>query len=121
MELLFIGTGAADWPANQPVDAENIRRMTCTLLDESTLLDCGPDSFGYYCYLGKDPAKITDILLSHAHGDHVSKNELEKLSMEALKQIDKKRYDLELKEDGIDNLIKLGIAFSGKKVVIKAR
>ena len=31
------------------------------------------------------------------------------------------RYDLELKEDGIDNLIKLGIAFFGKKVVIKAR
>lgn len=80
MELLFIGTGAADWPANQPVDAENIRRMTCTLLDESTLLDCGPDSFGYYCYLGKDPARITDILLSHAHGDHVSKNELEKFA-----------------------------------------
>ena len=41
--------------------------------------------------------------------------------MEALKQIDKKRYDLELKEDGIDNLIKIGIAFSGKKVVIKAK
>ena len=31
------------------------------------------------------------------------------------------RYDLELKEDGIDNLIKLGIAFSGKKVVIKEK
>ena len=43
------------------------------------------------------------------------------MSKEALKQIDEKRYDLELKEDGIDNLIKLGIAFSGKKVVIKAQ
>ena len=48
-------------------------------------------------------------------------DELEELSKEALKQIDEKRYDLELKEDGIDNLIKLGIAFSGKKVVIKAQ
>ena len=46
--------------------------------------------------------------------------ELEKLSTEALNQIDEKRYDLELKEDGIENVIKLGIAFSGKKVVIKA-
>ena len=50
----------------------------------------------------------------------LEKNELEELSMEALKQIDEKRYDLELKEEGIDNLIKLGIAFSGKEVVIKA-
>ena len=49
------------------------------------------------------------------------KSELEELSIEALMQIDEKRYDLEMREDGIDNLIKLGIAFSGKKVVIKAK
>ena len=36
------------------------------------------------------------------------------------KDVNIKDYTLELKEDGIDNLIKLGIAFSGKKVVIKA-
>ena len=47
--------------------------------------------------------------------------ELEKLSTEALNQIDEKRYDLELKEEGIENVIKLGIAFSGKKVVIKSK
>ena len=47
--------------------------------------------------------------------------ELEKLSTEALNQIDEKRYDLELKEEGIENIIKLGIAFSGKKVVIKSK
>ena len=46
---------------------------------------------------------------------------LEALSLEALGQIDVKRYDLELKEDGINDVIKLGIAFSGKKVVIKAK
>lgn len=48
-------------------------------------------------------------------------DELEELSREALRQIDEKRYDLELKENGIDNIIKLGIAFSGKQVVIKAK
>ena len=47
--------------------------------------------------------------------------ELEKLSTEALNQIDEKRYDLELKEEGSENIIKLGIAFSGKKVVIKTK
>ena len=47
--------------------------------------------------------------------------DLEKLSTEALNQIDEKRYELELKEEGIENIIKLGIAFSGKKVVIKTK
>jgi hypothetical protein len=44
---------------------------------------------------------------------------LEKLAEEALDQIDKKRYDAEMREDGIENILKLGIAFSGKTVSIK--
>ena len=65
--------------------------------------------------------KYPGIIMELKWKSGLEKNELEELSMEALKQIDEKRYDLELKEDGIDNLIKLGIAFSGKKVVIKAK
>ena len=65
--------------------------------------------------------KYPGIIMELKWKSGLEKSELEELSMEALKQIDEKRYDLELKEDGIDNLIKLGIAFSGKKVVIKAR
>ena len=80
MELLFLGTGAADWPKNQPVEATDIRRMTSTLLDDSTLIDCGPDAYGYYCYLGKDPSKITDVILSHSHGDHISFDELKQFA-----------------------------------------
>lgn len=48
----------------------------------------------------------------------LGEDELEELSMEALNQIEAKRYDLEIKEDGIEKVIKLRIAFSGKKVVI---
>ena len=44
---------------------------------------------------------------------------LEKLSEEALAQIDDKGYDFEMREDGVENISKFGIAFSGKKVVIK--
>lgn len=43
---------------------------------------------------------------------------LEELSKEALTQIDAKRYDSEMREDGIDKILKLGIAFSGKNVII---
>ena len=34
---------------------------------------------------------------------------------EALARIDEKRYDAEMKEDGIQDILKFGIAFSGKK------
>lgn len=34
-------------------------------------------------------------------------------------QVDEKRYDAEMKEDKICDVLKLGIAFSGKKVCVK--
>ena len=40
---------------------------------------------------------------------------------EALIQIDEKRYDAEMKEDGIQDILKFGIAFSGKKVSVKTK
>lgn len=45
---------------------------------------------------------------------------LELLSKEALDQINEKRYDAEMRSDGMRNILKLGIAFSGKRVKIKA-
>ena len=37
---------------------------------------------------------------------------------EALKQIDEKKYDTRLKARGIKNILKIGIAFYGKKVKV---
>lgn len=45
---------------------------------------------------------------------------LESLSDEALRQIENKRYDSEMSSEGVKKILKLGIAFSGKKVRIKA-
>lgn len=44
--------------------------------------------------------------------------ELESKAKEAIKQIEEKKYDTELKSRGIENIIKLGIAFCGKKIKI---
>lgn len=44
---------------------------------------------------------------------------LEVLAEEALVQINSKRYDLEMKEEGMEVILKLGIGFSGKKVRMK--
>ena len=64
--------------------------------------------------------KYPGIIMELKWKSGLEEAELEELAKEALSQIDEKRYDLELKEEGIENIIKLGIAFSGKKVVIKA-
>ena len=48
-------------------------------------------------------------------------DELSGLADEALAQIDEKRYDAEMKEDGILDILKFGIAFSGKKVSVKTK
>ena len=49
----------------------------------------------------------------------LSEEKLSKLAEDALAQIDEKRYDAEMKEDKICDVLKLGIAFSGKKVCVK--
>lgn len=46
---------------------------------------------------------------------------LDALAEEALMQIDDKRYDSEMREDGIRDILKLGFAFSGKNESIKTK
>ena len=41
------------------------------------------------------------------------------LADEAVSQINVMRYDSEMKKDGIHDILKLGIAFSGKKVSVR--
>lgn len=62
--------------------------------------------------------KYPGIIMELKWKNGLSYEELEKLSEEALNQINDNRYATELHEDGIESLIKLGIAFSGKNVVI---
>ena len=45
--------------------------------------------------------------------------ELEKECDIALKQIEEKKYSSVLKNDGIDNILKIGLAFFGKEVEVK--
>lgn len=54
----------------------------------------------------------------HAKSDS---DNLDILASEALAQIEEKRYDTELRAQGIKNIIKIGIAFRGKKAVVKRK
>lgn len=51
-----------------------------------------------------------------AQGD---RTDLDALAEKALQQIDEKKYDTELRATGINNIVKIGIAFRGKKAVVK--
>lgn len=47
-------------------------------------------------------------------------DDLDRLADEALEQIDEKKYDVEMVESGIKEIIKIGIAFHGKNVSIRS-
>jgi hypothetical protein len=64
---------------------------------------------------GKHPGIIMELKAETG----LNEEELKVLSAEALNQINDKRYDMELLSDGVESILKLGIAFSGKKVKIK--
>ena len=52
----------------------------------------------------------------HTNDDHVN---LETLADRALRQIDEKKYDTELRNAGVGEIIKIGIAFRGKNAAVK--
>ena len=51
----------------------------------------------------------------------LSVDKLDGIADEALAQIDDMRYDAEMKEDGMKDILKFGIAFSGKKVSVRTK
>ena len=74
MKLLFLGTGAAG--AIKVPNAEikpGQRRCSSMLLEGNALVDIALQSFDYATELGVNTSAVTDIFLSHTHGDHYCK------------------------------------------------
>ena len=61
---------------------------------------------------------LPGIIIELKAAKDCSEDELKELSKKALQQIDEKKYDTELREAGITDVIKYGVAFCGKKVEI---
>jgi len=73
--LLFLGTGAADWPWTNPPKPLPAapgawRRSTMTLIDDAILLDAGPSLPDAMATYAIDAGRITDLLFTHTHSDH---------------------------------------------------
>ena len=84
LEMLFTGTGAADWPREYEASAAQMARGAARgnaslLLNGRVLVDCGPTVPEVMHRLGVDPRAITDLLLTHAHGDHFDPGSVQRL------------------------------------------
>lgn len=79
-ELLFLGTGAADWHIEDK--GEFFRRNSAALLNGSLMLDCGSHIFDFAKDAGDDTlySGVTDVLITHSHSDHFSGESVLKLA-----------------------------------------
>ena len=69
MELLFLGTGAADYDWSHYGDAATLG-STAALLEKHILLDCGPTVRRALDRYGVNPDAVTAVVNTHSHGDH---------------------------------------------------
>lgn len=70
------------------------------------------------CMIPRDN-KYPAILMELKWNKELNEENLDALSAEALNQINVKGYDAEIRTEGIADIIKFGITFSGKKVKIR--
>lgn len=63
--------------------------------------------------------KYPGIIMELKWKNGLDEEELKSLAKDALLQIENKKYDFEMREEGIENILKLGIAFSGKRVSVR--
>lgn len=78
MKITFLGTGAADWDWDHY--PEGTRGPCSTLLNGTCLIDLGWSAMHGINAAGVAPSQISDVVITHAHGDHFSPPELEKLA-----------------------------------------
>lgn len=79
-KILFLGTGAADW------EIENkdgfFRRNSSALINNDLIVDCGSHIFDFSesFKLDKLYDNVTDIIITHNHSDHFSKESIFKIA-----------------------------------------
>ena len=80
MEILFLGTGGADWPEAPESPDENFRHHASLLINKTILVDPGPGIYDYAVTLPEvDMTGITDIFVTHTHPDHWNTDTLERI------------------------------------------
>lgn len=84
MELLFLGTGAADWsPKHKGGDL--YRRLSSALVNDDLLIDPGPCiyDFAEECKNTELYLNVKNVILTHSHSDHFNPGTLLRLTRES--------------------------------------
>ncbi|MBQ8301960.1 MAG: MBL fold metallo-hydrolase [Clostridia bacterium] len=79
MEIMFLGTGAADWHLNEHKHLDGFRRNSSLLIDGTLLIDPGPgvpDAISTFDICASD---IRFVINTHSHGDHYREDTLSSL------------------------------------------
>ena len=66
MEITFLGTSAM-----QPTKERNLSAILLSYKNENILVDCGEGTQRQFRLIDLKPTKITKILITHLHGDHI--------------------------------------------------
>jgi ribonuclease Z len=66
IKLTLLGTGSS-----MPTHARNHSAMLLEYENENILIDCGEGTQRQFRYARLNPCKITKILITHLHGDHI--------------------------------------------------
>ena len=93
------------------------------LMDNQYKIKSNRESGGGRYDIGLIPReeRYPGIIMELKWKKELDEDKLAGLADEALAQIDYMGYDAEMKEDGIKDILKFGIAFSGKKVSVKTK
>ena len=82
-EVLFLGTGAADWRPDMH-DQSGYRRLSSIMIGDMLLIDPGPQIFEFAMHAGNTGMydKIDTVLLTHSHSDHFNIETLKRLAQD---------------------------------------
>ncbi len=85
MELLFLGTGAADWSPKCKSADKLYRRVSSALVNDDLLIDPGPSIYEFAEDCGKPDLykNVKNVILTHSHRDHFNAGTLTRLTKES--------------------------------------
>lgn len=94
----------------------------CALFGNSYVTSNRESGDGRYdIALSPKVSNLPGIIIELKAEKNCNENELQELAKTALKQINDKKYDTDLKSKGVKMIYKYGVAFSGKHVAVEAK
>ena len=84
MELLFLGTGAADWSPKHK-GGKLYRRLSSALVNDDLLIDPGPCIYDLAEEIGNPDLfkNVKNVILTHSHSDHFNVQTLLRITRES--------------------------------------